>query len=130
MTGSFIALTLWVVGFEEHLKLNAVGILECQYRTIFAIGNSRVRDAELLEPCKPLVESGAGVDFEAHVIEPGTPRIEGLALIPVMLLEFDDGSRRLMHQQNRPPSISANPVDLDQVQELRPPSGARLGVTD
>ena len=48
-------------------------------------------DAELFEPCQPLVEGGAGVDFEPHVIEPGAPGIEGFALIPVVLLELDDG---------------------------------------
>jgi hypothetical protein len=55
MTGSFIGSVLWVVGFEEHLELNAVGVLECQYRTVFALGDRRVGHAELLEPCQPLV---------------------------------------------------------------------------
>ena len=55
--------------------------------------------AELFEPGQPLVEVGTGVDFEPHVIEPGAPRIEGFALIPVVLLEFDDGSRRRVQQQ-------------------------------
>ena len=41
---------LWVVGFEEHLELNAVGVLECQYRTVFALGDRGVMHAELLEP--------------------------------------------------------------------------------
>jgi hypothetical protein len=45
----------WVVGLEEHLELNAVGILECQHRTVFALGNGRVGHAELFEPVQPLV---------------------------------------------------------------------------
>src|SRR6476619_2299631 len=28
---------LWVVGFEKHRELNAVGVLKCQYRTVFAL---------------------------------------------------------------------------------------------
>jgi len=32
------------------------------------------------------------------VIEPGTPRIEGLALIPITLLELDEGPRRRMQK--------------------------------
>ena len=94
MTGSLIGSLSWVVGFEEHLELNAVGVLERQYRTVFALGDRRVGHAELLEPGQPLVQVGAGVDFEPHVIEPGATRIEGFALIPVMLLKLDDGSRR------------------------------------
>ena len=30
---------LWVVGFEKHRELNAVGVLKCQYRTVFALGD-------------------------------------------------------------------------------------------
>jgi hypothetical protein len=40
---------LWVVGFEEHFKLNAVGILERQHRTVFALGDRRVVHAEFLD---------------------------------------------------------------------------------
>jgi hypothetical protein len=62
--------------------------------------------AELLEPCQPLIEVGAGIDFEPHVVEPGTPRVEGLALIPVMLLELDDGASRRMQEQNAAPLVA------------------------
>jgi hypothetical protein len=72
-----------VVGFEEHLELNAVGILECQDRTVFVLGDRGVTHTELLEPCQPLIELGPSVDFEPHVIESSAPRIEDLALIPV-----------------------------------------------
>src|SRR6478735_6430088 len=108
---------LWVVGFEEHFELNAVGVLECQYRTVFGLGDRRMAHAELLEPCQPLVEAGAGVDFEPHVIEPGAPRIEGVALIPVVLLELDDGPRRRMQQQNGVPPVAADPVDFGQLEQ-------------
>lgn len=30
---------LWVVGFEKYLELNAVGVLKCQYRNVFALGD-------------------------------------------------------------------------------------------
>jgi Sigma-70 region 2 len=30
---------LWVVGVEKHRELNAVGVLKCQYRTVFALGD-------------------------------------------------------------------------------------------
>jgi hypothetical protein len=42
---------LWVVGLEEHFELNAVGVLERQDRTVFALGDRSVNDAELLELC-------------------------------------------------------------------------------
>jgi hypothetical protein len=29
-----IAASLWVIGFEEHLELDAGGVLECQYGTV------------------------------------------------------------------------------------------------
>jgi hypothetical protein len=45
-----------------------------------------VAHAELLEPRQPLIEAGPRVDLEPHVIEPGAPGIEDLALIPVVLL--------------------------------------------
>jgi len=60
MTGSFIGSVSWVVGFEEHLELNAVGVLECQDRTVFTLGDWRVGDAELFEPSKPVVQIGTG----------------------------------------------------------------------
>jgi hypothetical protein len=84
------ARALWVIGFEEHLELNAVGILERQHRAILALSDRGVNYAELLKPCEPLVEFGPLVDFEPHVVDAGTKRIEGLALITVMLLELDD----------------------------------------
>jgi hypothetical protein len=65
---------------------------------------------------------------EPHVIEPGAPGIEGLALIAVVLLELDDGSRRRMQEQNRAPPIAANPVEFAELKQRSPPSGARLGV--
>ena len=86
--------------------------------------------AEPLEPCQPLMEGGARVDFEPHVIEPGAPGIEGFALIPVVLLELDDGARRRMQQQNAVPPIADDPVDFGQLEQRSPPLGACLGVTD
>jgi len=53
-----------MVGFEEHLELNAVGILECQDRSVFALGYRGVVHAELLKPCQPLVEAGSRVDLD------------------------------------------------------------------
>ena len=46
---------LWVVGFEEHFELNAVGVLERQYRTVFTLGDWRVGDAEPFKPAQPFV---------------------------------------------------------------------------
>ena len=60
----------------------------------------------------------------------GAQGIEGFALIAVVLLEFDDGPRRLVQQQNAVPPITADPVDFGQLEQRRPPSGACLGVTD
>jgi hypothetical protein len=121
---------LWVVGFVEHLELNAVGVLERQYRAVFSLGDRRVSHSELLEPRHPLVEVGPRVDFEPHVIEPGTPGIEGFPLVPVVLLALDDGSRRRMHEQDGVPPIAVDPVDFGQLEQRCPPSGTRLGVTD
>src|SRR6476619_2909918 len=115
---------------EEHFELNAVGVRECQYRTVFGLGDRRVGHVELLEPCQPLVEAGPGVDVEPHVIEPGAQGIEGFALIAVVLLEFDDGPRRRVQQQNAVPPVTADPVDFGQLEQRRPPLGTCLGVTD
>src|SRR6478672_190494 len=100
MTGSLIGSLSWVVGFEEHL-----------------------------EPSQPVVQVGAGVDFEPHVIEPGATRIEGFALIRVMLLKLDDGARRRVNEQDRAPPIAADPVEFGEAEKIRPPSGARLCVS-
>ena len=64
------ARALWVFGFEEHLELNAVGVLEGQHRTVLALSDRRVTHTQLLEPCQPLIEA------EPQVIQPSTPRIE------------------------------------------------------
>ena len=109
-----------MVGLEEHLELNAIGILEWQYRSVFALGDRRVVHVELLEPCQPLVKAGSRVDLEPHVIEPGAPGIKGFALIPVVLLELDDGPRRRMQQQDAAPSITDDPVDLRHVEAAQP----------
>ena len=55
ITGRSIDSLSWVVGLEEHLELNAVGVLECQHRTVFTLGNWRVGHAELFEAGQPLV---------------------------------------------------------------------------
>ena len=112
---------LWVVGFEEHLELYAVGVLERQHRAIFALGDRRVTHAELLEPCQPLVEAGPGVNFECHVVKAGTPGIEGFALVPVVLLELDDGPRWRMLEQNSVPPVAADPLDFGELEQRSPP---------
>jgi hypothetical protein len=121
---------LWVVGFEEHFKLNAVGILERQHRTVFALGDRRVVHAEFLEPCQPLIEACPRIDLEPHMIEPGAQGIERFALVPFVLLELDDGPRQRVQQQDAVPPIATDPVDFGQLEQRSPPSGARLGVTD
>jgi hypothetical protein len=122
--------TLWVVSFEEHFELKPVWVLEREYRTVLELGDGRVTYAELLESSEPLIEVRPRVDFESHVIQPGTSRIEGLALIRVVLLELDDGSRRRMHEQNATPPIARGPVDFGELEYLSPPPGARLGVVN
>src|SRR5215207_6208207 len=78
----------------EHLELDAVRVLEGEHGSVLAIGDRGVRDAEALEVRLPLLERGAVVDLEPHVVEPGSPRIERLALVGVVLLELDDRCRR------------------------------------
>src|ERR1700759_3502489 len=119
-----------MVSFEEHLELNAIGILEWQDRSVFALGDRRVVDAELLEPNQPLVEASSRVDLESQVIESGAPGINGFAAIPVLLLKLDDGPRLLMQQHDAEPSISDDPVDFGHVKQPSPPSRACLAVTD
>jgi hypothetical protein len=46
---------LLVVGFEEHLELDADGVLEWQYHAVFGVGDRRVGHVEMLEPCQPPV---------------------------------------------------------------------------
>jgi hypothetical protein len=64
------------------------------------------------------------------VIESRAPGIKGLALVPVMLLALDDGPRRRMHEQNGAPPIADDPVEFGEFEQLSPPSGARVGVTN
>jgi hypothetical protein len=95
-----------VVGFEEHLELNAIEVFKCQDRAIFAFDDRSVMHAELLEPRQPLIEVSPRVDFEAHVIEPGAAGIEGFTLIAVVLLKLENGPRPRMHEQNSVPPIA------------------------
>ena len=74
-----------MVGFEEHLELNAIGILEWKDGSVITLGDRRVVHAELFEPCQPLVEASSRVDLEPHVVEPGAKGIKGFAVIPVVL---------------------------------------------
>jgi hypothetical protein len=111
-------------------KLDAVRVFECQHRAVFALDDGRVMHTELLEPCQPLIEAGARIDFEPHVIEPGAAGIEGFALIPVVLLELNDGPRRRMQQQDCVPPIAANLVDFGEFEQRSPPAGAHFSVTD
>src|SRR5689334_3967343 len=59
-----------MVGFNEHLELDIVGVLEYQYRSVFAFDHRRLAHAELLEPRQPLIEAGAHGDLESHVTRP------------------------------------------------------------
>ena len=56
--------------------------------------------------------------------------VEGFAVISVVLLEFDDGPRWPMQQQDGVPAIAVNSVDFGQFEQRCPPLGAGGCVTD